>query len=533
MARDIWIKDKANPSQWFWLWGVGALVALGLLVLVAYPMFVIEVPPKHVAVLTRLTGKDLPNGEEVAPDATYKGIQKEMLAAGRHFYNPYEWDWDVIPQQEIPDGKVGIAVRLFGDDLGYGEFLALKPNQKGIVPGYLRPGLHSINPHTTTLILRETTVVPAGFQGVVTNLSGPLATKDEDFDVDPEDKYSKRMLVKKGFRGVSRETLNEGAYAFNPYEQRIDLIDCRSQRFDLGEEGEIGFPSKDGFWVSLDGIVEFRINPKKAAVVYVIYNEFTNGPRIDEEIVKKIILPTARSFCRLQGSNNLGRDFIQGTTRGEFQKKFEEALREECEPLGIDVIQGLITRITPPQQIAKPVRDRELARQNELQYQQEIKQQTAEQKLAIEKELVNQKQALVKIEQENLKVTTEAERDQEVAVTKAKERQAVAALTLEAAKDEAAAIATRGKAAAEVIRLTNAAEAAGWKQAVEAFGGSGGLYAQYVLYQKMSGAYRSMMINTADSPIMKVFEAFNKPAGPMPSASGSTTTASDVRGDTP
>lgn len=524
MARDIWIKDKPGRSQWFWLWGVGAVFAAGLLAVVVYPMLVMEVPPKHVAVLTRLTGKDLPNNEEVAPDDTYKGIQKNLLPAGRHFYNPYGWDWDVIPQQEIPEGKIGITVRLHGDDLGYGEFLAVKENQKGIVPGYLRPGLHSINPHTTTLILREPTVVPAGFKGVVTNLSGPLATKDEDFDVHPEDVYSKRMLVKKGFRGVMREALNEGAYAFNPYEQRIDLVDCRSQRFDLGEEGEIGFPSKDGFWVSLDGIVEFRINPEKAALVYVLYNEAANGPRVDEEIVRDIILPTARSFCRLQGSNNLGRDFIQGTTRGQFQKEFEKALREECEPLGIDIIQGLITRITPPEQIAKPVRDRELARQNEMQYKQEIIQQTAEQKLAVEKELVNQKQALVKVEQDILKITTEAERDQQVAVTKAKERQAVGTLTLEAAKDEASAIETRGKAAAEVIRLTNAAEAAGWKQAVEAFGGSGGLYAQYVLYQKMSGAYRSMMINTADSPIMKVFEGFSKPAPGKAPPDGSTTT---------
>ena len=38
----------------------------------------------------------------------------------------------------------------------------------------------------------------------------------------------------------------------------------------------MGFPSIDGFWVSLDGVIEFRVDPKKAAEVYVTYNEIQN-----------------------------------------------------------------------------------------------------------------------------------------------------------------------------------------------------------------------------------------------------------------
>ena len=68
----------------------------------------------------------------------------------------------------------------------------------------------------------------------------------------------------------------------------------------------MGFPSKDGFWVSLDGIIEFRVNPERAAQVYVEYNDSQNGDRIDEEIVAKVIMPNARSFCRLEGSKQVG-----------------------------------------------------------------------------------------------------------------------------------------------------------------------------------------------------------------------------------
>jgi len=88
---------------------------------------------------------------------------------------------------------------------------------------------------------------------------------------------------------------------------------------------------------------------------------------------------------------------------------------------------------------------------------------------------------------------------------------AVAKLKLEAAKDESAALVARGEGEAEVVLQQNEAEAAGWKRSVAAFGGNGSQFAQYVLYQKLATAYRRVMVNTADSPIMKIFESFNEP----------------------
>jgi regulator of protease activity HflC (stomatin/prohibitin superfamily) len=500
--------------------GAGAgliLVALmaGLMGLYwAYDNVRIEVPADSVAVLIRKTGLDVANGDEVAPTEKHKGIQQKVLEPGRYLfkYDPYNWGWEVVKQIMIPDGKLGVRVRLHGDDLPYGEFLAVKENQKGIVPGVLMPGRYPINPYLEEVELHEPQVVPAGFKGVVTNLAGPIPTKSADYFTDAESKDgSHKLLVNSGIRGVENTTLDPGTYYFNPYEKRIDLVDCRNQRFNLGDTKDLGFPSKDGFWVSLDSIVEFRIRPEMAAKVFVLYNESDNGDELNDEIVRKVILPAARSFCRLQGSNNVGRDFIQGNTRTEFQTSYQTTMSARCEPLGVDIVQALITKINPPQQIAGPVRDREIAKQKEKQYQQQILQQKSEENLAIENELVKQKQSLVTAEQSVIRVTTEAMRTQEVAVTKAKEKQAVAKLKLEAAKDEAAAILSRGTAEAEVVKLKNEAEAAGWVQSVKAFGGDGDQYAQYMLYQKLAASYRSLMINTADSPMMKIFERFNEP----------------------
>lgn len=476
-----------------------------------YTSFRIDVGEGEMGILIHKIGKDLPNGDEVAPSEEYKGVQKTVLTEARHFYNPYSWSWEVLPQIVVPPGKIGIQVSLTGDDLGYGEFLARVDEKgealtKGIMPGFLNPGRYPLNPYLYSIEEAVPITVPAGFKGVVTNLAGPLA-KDPNV-----------LLVEDDERGVQKTALEPGTHPVNPYLKRINLVDCRSQRFNLGEEGDMGFPSKDGFWVSLDGVIEFRVNPDKASEVYVLFNQESNGEAIDQEIVRTVIMPNARSFCRLQGSNSSGREFIQGSTRTQFQESFEKSMKEACQPLGIEIIQALITKIRPPQKIASPVRDREIAKQQELQYKQQILQQESEQKLAIEKAMVDQKQALVKADQDVVKVTTKAKQEMQVAITKANELQAVAKYRLDASIDEAAAIEATGKAAADVIRFENEAESAGWKKAVESFSGDGLAYAQYVLYQKLAPSYRRMMVNTSDSPMMKIFEEFAKPGPGMTSA---------------
>ena len=87
------------------------------------------------------------------------------------------------------------------------------------------------------------------------------------------------------------------------------------------------------------------------------------------------------------------------------------------------------------------------------------------------------------------------------------------------AKDEAEAILARATAEAAVIGFENEAMAAGWKKSVEALGNDGEAYARYVLYQKLAPGYRSIMTNTADSPLMEVFRSFaNVPSTTAPAA---------------
>jgi regulator of protease activity HflC (stomatin/prohibitin superfamily) len=250
-----------------------------------------------------------------------------------------------------------------------------------------------------------------------------------------------------------------------------------------------------------------------ASLVYVMYdesNDETEGETsIDQEIIRKVIMPNARSFCRLQGSNSSGRDFIGGDTRSAFQDKFEAAIRKTCDEQGIEIVQALITKINPPQAIAKPVRLREVASQELKQYQQEKLQQDEEAKLAKEKALVQQRQELVGADKEVVKLVTEAKRAQEVALEGASRDKDVATEMLAAAKDKASAMLAEKRAEAAVIGFKNEAEAAGWKSAVAALGGDGKAYARYELYQKLAPGFKSIMTNTADSPLMDVFKNFS------------------------
>jgi regulator of protease activity HflC (stomatin/prohibitin superfamily) len=504
------------------------LIAAGY---VGYTKFRIDVPAKHFAVLTTKTGENLENDEEVAPDTKHKGLQLEVLSEGRYFYNPFFWSWEVYPMIEIPRDKMGVRIRLHGEDLPYGDFLASDEQHKGIIEEVLKPGRYAINgividkdskeevgtsrgtksDYVEIVELWEPKIIPAGYKGIVTNLAGPL----------PED--PNQLFVTEGCRGPQEKTLEPGTYYLNPYMYRINAIDTRSQRFNLSEGSDMTFPSKDGFPISLDGIIEFRVIPETAAQTYVTYNDVNNdepgASAIAEEIIAKVIMPNARAFCRLRGSNSSAREFIGGETRTAFQNEFQKAITETCEAQGIEIVQALITKIRPPQAIAEPLREREVAAQQLKQYTQEILQQQEEAKLATEEALIEQKKELIGAEREVVEVVTKAMEEQQVALEGANRDKAVATEKLDAAKDEAEAILSRATAKAAVIGFENEADAAGWKKAVEALGNDGEAYARYVLYQKLAPGYRSIMTNTADSPLMEVFRnltAKDEPATAVP-----------------
>ena len=220
----------------------------------------IEPENGQIAVLIRKTGKDLPPETILAPSAEYKGVQLGVLGEGRYFRNPYTWDWKIVPVTDIPAGKFGVLVRKFGKDLPEGEIIAPGPDYKGIVREVLGTGKHRINPFAYDVQIYDDIRIMPGNIGVVANLAGKDLFSGTGNDLNS----AKGFLVDSGRKGIQREVLKEGTHRINPFIQSVSVVNIQSQRYEFSGKDAIGFISLDGFQISLEGTVEFNISAESA-----------------------------------------------------------------------------------------------------------------------------------------------------------------------------------------------------------------------------------------------------------------------------
>jgi regulator of protease activity HflC (stomatin/prohibitin superfamily) len=229
-----------------------------------------------------------------------------------------------------------------------------------------------------------------------------------------------------------------------------------------------------------------------------------------------VILPYARSFSRLVGSQYNARDFISGDTKLKFQSEFEAKLSEACRKQGIEVLQALVRDIEPPEAIKQPINEREVAKQQINSLDQQIKVAKSSADLATQEQTAIQNQKIGEANKEVVTMVKKAEQDRDVAITQAQQGLAVAKLRLDAAQQEADAIVAKGQAEANVILLNKQAEAEPLKKQVEAFG-DGTAYARYFFYQKVAPSMKSIL-TTTDGVFADLFKQYIAP----PSGNSST-----------
>jgi hypothetical protein len=63
------------------------------------------------------------------------------------------------------------------------------------------------------------------------------------------------------------------------------------------------------------------------------------------------------------------------------------------------------------------------------------------------------------------------------------------------------------------------------RASVKAYNGNGYLFAQQALYERLAPTFRQIMVNSSDSPIMRLFENFQNPPPLRPAAPNSPATA--------
>jgi regulator of protease activity HflC (stomatin/prohibitin superfamily) len=450
------------------------LIAIFILIMIL-PMWIwffcrIEPGSDEIAILIHKTGKDIPSGQILA-EAGQKGIQLDVLPEGRYFRNPYSWGWQFARITDIPAGQLGVQTRLFGKDLPPGEIIA-SDGTKGILAEVLRPGKYRVNPYAYSVDQFDAITVRPGYVGVVTSLVG-TDILNNDIPADARNTF----LVQKGMKGVLPEVLDPGTYYLNPYMVNVVEVNLQSQRFEMSGEDAISFLTLDGFTVHVEGTIEFALMREKAALLTHQVGEM-------EDILKKVILPLARGFSRIEGSKNPAKNYIMGDTRQKFQDNLQAHLQKQCGEWGVAVKSVLIRNITPPDEIASIIRDREVAVQTAKKYEQQIEQAKSMAELTKQEMLAQQNKEKVEADTARIRAVIAAQQGQAVRITAANQELGVAKLENEAADFQAQSIMLKANADRSVIQMNNDAQAAVLSSSVQAFGNGMNL-ARYAFYQKL------------------------------------------------
>ncbi len=530
---------KLFRQRRFWLLLCIGLVGLGILQQIwRWEVERIEVPSGRYLVRIGRWGKNLGTDEIIAPDESYKGVMLPVWGEGRHFLNPIFWSHEIHDMVEVKAGECLVLTRKFGKPLSAermaaGEILGTEDRtdpiegERGILRDVLTQGFYRLNPYAYSWERVPAVQIRVDQIGVRTLRVGkdPRTLRAEQ----TQDQY----LVPDGYRGVQKQTCPAGTYYLNPYVETITPVEVRSHRVRLSD---IEFPSRDGFILKPQVVVEYAAQPDAAPLLTVRLTDEgvlhqqdeTPAEQLDNEILQKVILPHIRGYARIEGSNFDARDFILAApvaaatpdaptekpvnAREALQKALLEKVKPQCAALGVEVRAVTLADMRPPAELADQIAQRELARVEQAKNGARLRQYRAAQELKAKEALKDQAKSKVEAETRLIQAKTKATQMKEVALSQATQDLENAQLVLDAAEKQAEATITKGKADAAVIDLQNDAKVAGLRKAMQGFADVQS-FAQYNLMNRLGPALTEIFAGD-DSEFGRLFSNYlTKPAG--------------------
>ncbi len=134
------------------------------------PAEVLEIPDNSVGIVTAKDGTPLPTGEIAGKETPghnmfqdgevfiqnggFKGLQEQVILAGRYFINPRFATVEIKPMTEVPIANVGVVIAYVGevgvDQSGeaFKHGNLVKKGQKGVWVEPFDPGKYAINAYT-------------------------------------------------------------------------------------------------------------------------------------------------------------------------------------------------------------------------------------------------------------------------------------------------------------------------------------------------------------------------------------------------
>ncbi|HET6144979.1 MAG TPA: SPFH domain-containing protein [Candidatus Acidoferrales bacterium] len=281
---------------------------------------VLEIPVNAVGVVTIKDGRPLNTGEIAGPEVKdhnsfqdaqafidaggYKGLQEQVILAGRYFINPMFATVEIKPMTAIPIANVGVVIAYVGE-----------------------PG------------------------------------KDVTGDA-----FKHGNIVGKGEKGVWNDPLDPGMYPINPYTIRVELVptanvvlnwaDGKSEAHNLDKDlSTITVRSSDGFKFNLDVSQIIHIPRADAPKVIARFGSMVN-------LVTQVLEPTIGNYFRNAAQNSDVIDFLKNrqTRQADARKSISDALQE----YNVGAVDTLIGDITPPEELMKTLTDRKIADQRKV-----------------------------------------------------------------------------------------------------------------------------------------------------------------------
>ncbi|ACC76313.1 SPFH domain-containing protein [Paraburkholderia caribensis] len=282
-----------------------------------------------------------------------------------------EHDSDLLAIVTVQDGPALPKDELLAPDVGdvhnsYQEpekFLAAG-GHRGRQERVLVEGTWYINRLFATVEFIRKTVIPVGYAGVVVSYTGRRGN-----DLSGSD-YSHGQLVENGCRGVWRDPLMPGKYAFNTYAGKIELVPTTNfvLMWKSGESGssfdsnlrEITLITKDAFEPLLPLSVVVHIDYRKAPLVVQRFGNIG-------QLVEQTLDPMVSSYFKNVSQTKTFIELIQ--SRSELQTNASNDMRDRFQAYSLEFEEVLIG--TPKAQagdvqienIMAQLRDRQIARE--------------------------------------------------------------------------------------------------------------------------------------------------------------------------
>ncbi len=402
---------------------------------------VTRIEPGNIGIVESIDGKPIITGrllgDEVEcnsfQDATAflesggcKGPQIAVLRPGTYRINDRVFKVKVAPAVNIPTEKVGVVTAQDGVPLPSGYIVAPSPTKdcqhfqdgqafinnsgyRGSQLETLQPGEYYINPLLFDVCIYDVAMVPPGYVAVIvssvgielekSSISAPDISTQPMLHQPPIEAGETPLITDKTERGILKDPIAPGKYNLNRIGYRAELVPTsavtidwassdgirETQMYKTGSQaresasvaeffkfGQLRVTSKDGFQLEVDVRLIIRIPPANAPSVIARFGTVHN-------LIEQVAHPLIDSSFRNEAGKKAAMEFVHSRT--ELQKQALETAREEFAKYHVEVQGLLIAYIKVDEKLLETQTKKEIAVQQQQQYQQEALAQ--EQRIAV------------------------------------------------------------------------------------------------------------------------------------------------------